>query len=104
MRAPPENANAARAGGGAAEALNKKIRPPSNSNAELLSQLQSSRDRLDELEQLSLWKLDLQVRLWRTQQRFLFADSNVDFGPLQAEVEDFRRIARVHAWRGGVRR
>lgn len=55
-------------------------------------------DRLDVIEVLSHWKLELQARLARKQIVFLFADSDVDFGDLAAEVNDFRRVSAMLAW------
>ena len=79
-----------------------RLNDSSNSNSDLITQLNCARDRLDTIEQLSTWKLDLQARLWREQQAFMFADTERDFGHLAAEVEVFRRVAKAYAWKGGV--
>ena len=68
--------------------------PTAETQADLL-------DRLEVAEQLSRWKLDLQVRLWRSQQTFMLVDFNHDFGPLAGEVEAFKRCCRAFAWRPG---
>jgi hypothetical protein len=70
----------------------------------LVEQLNCSRDRLDTIERLSAWKLDLQARLWREKQCFLFADTARDFGALADEVSAFRRVAKAYAWKGGAQR
>jgi hypothetical protein len=99
MYAPPENASAARARGGAAEKIQgDDVKPLLNSQP--LTKAQADLlDRLEIVEQLSRWKLDLQARLWRTQQTFMLVDVDHDFGPLADEVEAFKRVCRVLAWR-----
>jgi hypothetical protein len=52
-------------------------------------------DRLDVIEHLSHWKLELQARLWRKKVTFLYADVDVDFGQLSDEVRDFKRVSAV---------
>lgn len=55
-------------------------------------------DRLDVLEVLSHWKLELQAELARKQVTFLYADSNVEFGELAGEVKDFVRVSKLLRW------
>ena len=70
MRAPPENADGAPVQRAAAEM--ETIKPPTNSNEALISQLLSARDRLDEsvLVAVEVVSLKLAVRAqWRTAAR-----------------------------------
>ena len=60
-------------------------------------------DRLDVIEVLSHWKLELQAKLARKEIVFLYADSDTDFGPLQDEVRDFVRVSKVLCWLRGRR-
>ena len=62
MRAPPENADGAPVQRAAAEM--ETIKPPTNSNEALISQLLSARDRLDEsvLVAVEVVSLKLAVR------------------------------------------
>jgi hypothetical protein len=52
-------------------------------------------DRLDVIEQLSHWKLELQVALWRKKVIFLYANSDTDFRSLADEVRDFKRVSAL---------
>ena len=74
---------------------------------DLLRQYRSARsqlnDRLDLIEVLSHWKLELQARLARKEIIFLYADSDVDFGPLADEVRDFVRVSKILTWMRGRR-
>jgi hypothetical protein len=55
-------------------------------------------DRLDVIEVLSHWKLELQAKLARKEIIFLYADTDTDFGPLAEEVESFRRVSKILTW------
>jgi hypothetical protein len=56
-------------------------------------------DLTDQLEMIADWKDDLRRRIWRAQMIFELADFDHDFGPLQQEVEDFKRVCRSIRWR-----
>jgi len=67
MRAPPENADGAPVQSAAAEM--ETIKPPTNSNEALISQLLSARDRLDESVLVAVEVVSLKRALraqWRT--------------------------------------
>lgn len=49
---------------------------------------------LDALETIADWKDDLCARLRRTELIFMFADADVDFAPLAAEVAEFKKCCR----------
>ena len=80
-----------------------RLNNSTDTNSDLITQLNAARARLDTLEALSLWKLDLQARLWREQQAFMFADTDRDFGALADEVHAFKKVSRAIAWKGGAR-
>jgi hypothetical protein len=67
----------------------------SPSNAIVRHQRQELLDHLDVIEKLSLWKLELQAKLWRKRQVFLYADSDADFRSLADEVRDFKRVSAL---------
>jgi hypothetical protein len=67
----------------------------SPSDASVRHQTQELLDRLDVIEQLSIWKLELQRELWRKHQTLMLVDSDTDFGALADEVRDFKRIATL---------
>ena len=80
---------------GALEAQADKLSPRAKPNN---AKKQELRSRLDVLEVLSHWKLELQAKLARKQVVFLFADSSTDFGPLSDEVRDFVRVSKPLRW------
>jgi hypothetical protein len=87
------------------QALVSAERPclPQAQKSDLILQLDWARNRLDTLEQLGRWAIDLRARLWRQQQIFLYADVDADFGSLADEVAQFRRVSKAVAWpKGGV--
>ena len=91
----PEKRTPATAMTGALEAQADKLSlraKPKNANKQELN------DRLDVLEVLSNWKLELQAKLARKQVVFLFADTDTDFGPLSDEVRDFVRVSKLLRW------
>jgi hypothetical protein len=67
--------------------------------ADLVRQLDLARDRLDQIERLSRWAIDLRARVWREQQVFMLVGVDHDFGPLAVEVEQFKRVKKAIAWR-----
>ena len=94
MYAPPENANAARARGGAAEKFQGDVKPlpdtkrPAVSQADirLLGRYRSARDALNAGLALLGWAIDI-----REQLRF-----GLDLEDMQAEVAAFRRACEQH--------
>jgi hypothetical protein len=68
---------------------------PSGEPIDLVSELISSRDRLEQLCRLGEWGLELRARAWREQQTFLYADTNHDIGPLADEVAAYKRVCRA---------
>jgi hypothetical protein len=92
---PPQKRTPATAMTGAlkaqADKLSLRAKPKTAGKQELL-------DRLDVLEVLSRWKLQLQSRLAREKLIFLYSDSNRDFGELAREVEDFKRVCQLLSW------
>jgi hypothetical protein len=71
---------------------------PASVPSKLSAKRQDVLERLDILEALSFWKLDLQRRLWRTQQTFLLFDADINFGPLANEVRAFLHISKTLLW------
>src|SRR6478672_6862710 len=85
----------------ASETDRQVVRPTSNEIQEphpLVSQLQSARDRLQQLEQLGRWGIDLRARMWRETRQFELLDCDHDFSALQSEVRDYRRVCRALRW------
>lgn len=76
--------------------LNRVQPPVAGRREELLT-------RLDIIETLSIWKLQLQAQLARKEVIFLFADTDVDFGDLADEVEAFRRVSKILTYLRGPR-
>ena len=74
-----------------ADKLSARAKPNNAKKQELL-------DRLDVIETLSHWKLELQAKLARKKIVFLYADSDTDFGPIAEEVETFRRVSTILTW------
>jgi hypothetical protein len=66
---------------------------------EVLGQFLTARDRLDELEQLGRWGIDLRARVWRAWRTFELADVNVDVDALAVEVAQYRQVCRFLRWR-----
>jgi hypothetical protein len=107
MPKPPENGNPG-VGRAGAESENKiaDAQPVTHlqarRQAKLLREYSAALRRLDELELMSFWESDLAVKLWRTEQVFLYADANVDFGALADEVAAFQRACRILTWTGSA--
>jgi hypothetical protein len=55
-------------------------------------------DRLDVLEVLSYWKLELQARLARKELIFLFHDVDADFSELDDDARAFIRVSKLLRW------
>jgi hypothetical protein len=72
-------------------AISPSTKPRSPEKQELL-------DRLDVIEVLSHWKLELQAKLARKKLVFMYVDSDTDFGPLADEVRDFVRVSKMLKW------
>ena len=71
-----------------ADRLSARAKPKNAIKQELL-------DRLDVLEVLSDWRVELQIKLARANVVFLFSDADHDFGPLAQEVRDFTRVSKL---------
>ena len=80
---------------GALEAQADKLSTRANQHTAKKQELLS---RLDALEELSRWRLELQARLYRKQLIFLHADYDTDIGGLADEVETFRRVTKLLKW------
>lgn len=61
----------------------------------LIAQRAQVLERLDALEVMATWKLDLQARLARKKLIFLYCDSDTPFDELTGEVQDFVRCSKV---------
>ena len=55
-------------------------------------------DKLDVLELLSHWRLELQSRLARKTLIFLYADFDTETDTVEGEVRDFVRVSKVLTW------
>ena len=107
MRRGPHDAMRHRKGEGLTAAIHSLEAPGSVSSLASGAELDKPKsqntqqellDRLDILEVLSHWKLELQAKLARKQVVFLYADSSTDFGPLENEVRDFKRVSAMLCW------
>jgi hypothetical protein len=67
---------------------------------DIVSELNAVRDRLDELEQLGRWGIDLRARVWRAERIFALHDADHDFEALKAEVSAYKQCCRVIRWGG----
>jgi hypothetical protein len=74
-----------------ADKLSPRAKPKNADKQELL-------DRLDVLEVLSKWRIELQAKLARKEIIFLYANTDTDFGPLADEVRDFVRVSKMLRW------
>jgi uncharacterized protein YecE (DUF72 family) len=63
--------------------------------SDLLIQYRALLDRLAVAEALSFWKQDLQAWIWRTQDTFMYINTDVEFGALKQEVEAFKRACQA---------
>ena len=54
---------------------------------------------IDTLGIIADWREDLQRRIRQTQLIFMYVDCEIDFSPLQNEVETFKRVCQCLTWR-----
>jgi hypothetical protein len=108
MDEPPRNANAARARGGAAEKIRQvgqRLDNKTDAQKQLLSELAAARRHLERRAYATVtmldWKVELQRRIAIAESRFEAIGLDADEQhALQAEVDEFRRVARYLCWTG----
>jgi hypothetical protein len=97
--APPNVRRAAAVGAASdpreADRLAGSISPTNSKSDLILQQLDWARDRLDTLEQLGRWLVDLRAELWRERHIFMLVDAEHDFGPFAEKLKAYKRVRKA---------